>query len=137
MATRWGTCYFVDIVAARRYYIRQGFNARDVDRKIEKKEIHVGELPTVPAGGRRFLDADERWNIEVADSPQQNNCDGSGPHNLGEVRLMPTGGDGNLILCRSCWNREIAYRRDRNRSLGQFAQFDLPEFDVAKEYETS
>jgi hypothetical protein len=54
----------VDIVAARRYYARQGFNARDVDRKIAEKEIHVGELPTVPAGGRRFLDADERWNIE-------------------------------------------------------------------------
>ena len=64
MATRWGTCYFVDIVAARRYYARQGFNARDVDRKIAEKEIHVGELPTVPAGGRRFLDSDERWNVE-------------------------------------------------------------------------
>ncbi len=67
MATRWGTCYFVDIVAARRYYVRQGFNARDVDRKIAEKEIHVNELPDVPVGGRRFLDEDQRWHIEEPD----------------------------------------------------------------------
>ena len=43
------------------------------------------------------------------------NCDGSGPHAAGTVRLMPTGGDGNLILCRACWRRELSYRRERNR----------------------
>jgi hypothetical protein len=65
----------------------------------------------------------------------QNNCDGSAPHTDGTVKLMPTGGDGNLILCRSCWQRELTYRADRNRSLGDFAQFSLPKWDDAKEYQ--
>ena len=64
---KWGTCYFLDIVAARRYYVRLGFNARDVDRKIAEKEIHVDELPTVPVGGRRYLNDEERWMIEEPD----------------------------------------------------------------------
>lgn len=51
--------------------------------------------------------------------------------------VMPTNGDSNLILCRSCWNRELAYRSDRNRSLGDFAKFALPPFETAKEYETT
>jgi len=66
----------------------------------------------------------------------QNNCDGSGPHTDGDVRVMPTGGDGNLILCRQCWENELAYRRDRNRSLGAFAQFDIIAWNDAKVYET-
>jgi len=65
----------------------------------------------------------------------QNNCDGSGPHASGEVRVMPTGGDGNLILCRHCWNREVEYRRDRNKALGDFAKFALPTWESGKVYE--
>ena len=68
---------------------------------------------------------------------EQNNCDGSGPHTLGSVRVMPTGGEGNLILCRQCWENELAYRRDRNRSLGVFAQFALIAWNDAKVYETA
>ena len=67
---------------------------------------------------------------------EQNNCDGSGPHTTGEVRVMPTGGDGNLILCRQCWENELHYRRDRNRSLAVFAQFDIIAWNDAKVYET-
>lgn len=65
------------------------------------------------------------------------NCDGSGPHTAGEVRLLPMGRDahsGNLILCRSCHAREIAWRRERNLSLGDFARFDLPEWDSLQVY---
>jgi len=65
---------------------------------------------------------------------EQNNCSGSGPHALGQVRVMPTGGDGNLILGRRCWEHELAYRRDRNRDLGEFARFDLPAWTMAKVY---
>ena len=65
---------------------------------------------------------------------EQNNCDGSGPHTPGTVKLMPTGGDGNLILCRSCWLRELRYRQDRNRSLGDFAKFDLPTWESGRVY---
>ena len=48
---------------------------------------------------------------------------------------MPTGGDGNLILCRSCWMRENEYRRQRNNHLGKFAQFDRPTWESGKVYE--
>ena len=64
------------------------------------------------------------------------NCDGSGPHASGDVKLLPTGGDSNAILCRQCWENELAYRRDRNRSLGVFAQFDLPSWQDANPYDT-
>jgi hypothetical protein len=44
----------------------------------------------------------------------------------GEVRVLPSGGDSNLILCRACFNYEIFFRRDRNKYLSEDAQFDLP-----------
>lgn len=65
---------------------------------------------------------------------ENNNCDGSGPHTPGQVRVLPTGGTSNSILCRSCFNREIAFRQDRNRSLGEFAKFALPTWDSLKVY---
>lgn len=37
----------------------------------------------------------------------------------GQVRVYPLGAGGNLILCRSCWEHENAYRRDRQRDYGQ------------------
>ena len=64
-----------------------------------------------------------------------NDCNGSGPHTPGEVRVMPYGGGGNDILCRACWQRALAYRRDRNRELGDFAQFKLPAWETAKVYQ--
>lgn len=62
-------------------------------------------------------------------------CNGSGPHTEGTVKVMSTGGGGNLLLCRACWLREITWRKERNRSLGDFAQFDLPNWNDAKSYE--
>ena len=63
------------------------------------------------------------------------NCCGAGPHWFGKVKLMPSGGDSNLILCRACWHREITYREGRNRELGVWAHFELPPWYSAKEYE--
>lgn len=63
------------------------------------------------------------------------NCDGSGPHILnGQVRVLPTGGDSNAILCKLCYRREIAFRRDRNKELGKDAQFKLPAWEELKVY---
>ena len=62
------------------------------------------------------------------------NCCGAGPHTPGDVRVMPTGGGGNLILCRACWNRELIYRRERNRELADWARFDLPIWEQATIY---
>ena len=45
---------------------------------------------------------------------------------MGEVRVLPTGGDSNLILCRLCFEREIQFRRSRNLELGTAFKFDLP-----------
>jgi len=43
------------------------------------------------------------------------NCEGAGPHNGREVRLYPTGGGGNLILCCACWRRENRFRHERGQ----------------------
>jgi len=61
-------------------------------------------------------------------------CDGSGPCNMGEVRVLPTGGDSNAILCRGCYERELDYRRERNRDLEAFAQFKLPTWESLAVY---
>ena len=75
---------------------------------------------------------------------ENNYCDGSGPHTPGEVRVLPTGGDSNAILCRSCYFREMKYRRDRNHPnakmlgygpvLDESAKFDLPSWESLKVY---
>lgn len=31
----------------------------------------------------------------------------------GEIRFLPLGGDGNALLCRTCFNHEMAYRKAR------------------------
>ena len=60
------------------------------------------------------------------------NCDGSGPHAAGTMRLMPTGGGGNLILCRACWQRELEYRRERNCVVA--SPFTLPTWEEGEIY---
>jgi hypothetical protein len=66
---------------------------------------------------------------------QNPNCDGSGPHALNpEVRVLPAGGESNLILCENCYAHEIAYRRSRNQSLSESAQFKLPEWKTLTVY---
>lgn len=62
------------------------------------------------------------------------NCDGSGPHTAGQVRVLPTGGDSNAILCRACYRREIAYRIERNRTLSAAAKYALPTWGSLKIY---
>lgn len=64
------------------------------------------------------------------------NCDGE--HCLtveGIVRVLPTGGDGNAILCRKCYEVEMAFRRDRNRELAPECQFLLPPWYTLKIYD--
>lgn len=64
------------------------------------------------------------------------NCDGSGPHHMSsEVRVLPLGGDGNLILCRACYRRELAWRIGRNRELAKDAAFSLPAWESLRVYE--
>lgn len=59
-----------------------------------------------------------------------NECGGRGPHSrLKEVRVLPIGGGANMILCRACFDHEIAYRRERNKRLSEAAQYVLPTWD--------
>lgn len=63
------------------------------------------------------------------------NCDGDKCRSpRGQVRVLPTGGDGNLIVCITCFQNEIAFRRDRNRELSDDCKFDLPMWTDLKVY---
>lgn len=68
---------------------------------------------------------------------KNDNCDGSGPCYPGKVRVLPIGTNphhGNLILCRACYLREIAVRKDRNTDLAKDCQFALPTWESLKVY---
>ena len=39
-----------------------------------------------------------------------------------------------MILCLRCWLKENSYRIERNRSLADFAKFDIIEWQNAKVY---
>ncbi len=55
------------------------------------------------------------------------NCDGG--HcctETGEVRVLPLPGGANLILCMTCYAREMQWRKERNRELSTDAQYDRP-----------
>ena len=63
------------------------------------------------------------------------NCDGDKcTEARGEVRRLPLCGGGNLILCKTCYRNEMAFRRDRNRELGKADRFDLPAWKTLKVY---
>lgn len=59
------------------------------------------------------------------------NCDGDQcRQSSGEVRVLPLGAGGNLILCRACYQHEIAFRRERNKKLSPNCRFDLPPWEA-------
>jgi hypothetical protein len=62
---------------------------------------------------------------------KNNNCDGSGPCDLGDVRVLPLG-DSNLILCSNCFDREIKWRAERNKEIHN--PFPLPSWWECKRY---
>lgn len=62
-----------------------------------------------------------------------NTCD-HGHDTTHEVRLLPYGGGGNIIVCLTHYNVEMKYRRERNRELGDANQFDLPTWHALKVY---
>jgi hypothetical protein len=68
---------------------------------------------------------------------KNDNCDGSGPCQPGEVRVLPLGSNphhGNLILCYLCFLREMAFRAERNEKLSKDCAFDLPQWINLKVY---
>lgn len=43
----------------------------------------------------------------------------------GEVRVLPLGGDGNIILCFNCYVHEMKFRLEANKTLSPDCQFDM------------
>lgn len=75
--------------------------------------------------------------IGANSTPSGANCDGSGPHSRNpEVRILPAGGAGNLILCLACYLRELDFRRERNKEekLTNENAFPLPAWNSLKVY---
>lgn len=74
---------------------------REIEARI--KQGQSGELFNPPAA------------TGTTESTMKNyNCDGDAcARSDGEVRLYPLGGGANLILCRTCFAKENAYRRQR------------------------
>ena len=53
----------------------------------------------------------------------------------GPVKLYPTGGGGNDILCHSCWEHQNAYNRQRVRDGAEAANFPVQDWATAKPFE--
>ena len=58
--TFYGTCNFVSIQAANRYYKSMGYNAADVDRKLSEGEIIIGK-PETPEGMKLMVNGEGRY----------------------------------------------------------------------------
>lgn len=63
------------------------------------------------------------------------NCDGGRCASAsGEVRLYPLGGGGNLILCRTCFAHENAYRVMRGKQAHNPDAWPVVDWNTAKPY---
>ena len=56
-------------------------------------------------------------------------CDGNGPHDAGEARVLPLAGPLCFKLCKRCFGRELRWRYERNRGLGVEARYSLPSWE--------
>jgi hypothetical protein len=68
--------------------------------------------------------------------PRNSHCDYDNCTDAtGQVRLLPTGGGGNAILCYACYCQEMTWRRERNkeRTIGA-VKFDIPNWTDLKIY---
>lgn len=68
---------------------------------------------------------------------KNNNCDNDKClHPNGQIRVLPTGGSGNALLCRACFNHEMHYRKIRNIDLGDAYKFKIETWENLRVYET-
>jgi hypothetical protein len=68
------------------------------------------------------------------------NCDGFGPCSGEEVKALPIGRNpdsGNAILCKACFEREVAWRESMNSCLAKDCRFSLPAWDSMEVYHGS
>jgi hypothetical protein len=89
-----------------------------------------------PYTGLLLNDCHEEINTMITHKSVQN-PDCSGGYCLlwrGEVRVLPTGGDSNAILCHACYAHEITWRKGRNHDLSPDCRFDLPKWEDLEVY---
>jgi hypothetical protein len=60
------------------------------------------------------------------------NGDKCSPYSSKQVRILPTGGGSNAILCKSCYINEIEFRKYR---INQGVDYELPKWEDLKVYE--
>lgn len=66
------------------------------------------------------------------------NCDGANCWKAeGEVRRLPTGGDGAVIVCFGCYCHEMSYRNDLNKELHPDNRFESPDWEDLEIYENN
>lgn len=110
-------------------------NPHQYERNIDAA---IGQTGVCVYCSQPFLHACHQEFLEMRrkqDRRTNNNCDGSGPHTTGEVKILSSGGCSNLILCHACFNRELQWRTKRNIELSTAYQFDLPAWENCKVYE--
>lgn len=52
-----------------------------------------------------------------------------------EIRVLPTGGSSNALLCKACYQQEIYFRKFRNLELDKANQFKIPNWLDLKVYD--
>lgn len=51
---------------------------------------------------------------------------------VGPIRRLNTGGGSGVYLCRQCWNKEMKWRKMRNRKLMGDVKFPIRKFPTNK-----
>jgi len=54
-------------------------------------------------------------------------CDNCGKETR-VVKLATGGGSSGVFLCRSCWNKEMSWRKQRNKTLSKNAKFSIRKY---------
>lgn len=52
-----------------------------------------------------------------------------------EIRVLPLGGEGNILCSYQGYLREIKYRIERNKELAESCRFDTPKWDDLAVYD--
>lgn len=53
-----------------------------------------------------------------------------------EVRVLATSHDSNAILCKACFNHEIAWRKQENKTRPVYARFEILTWESLEVYST-
>lgn len=85
---------------------------------------------------RNFLNKQIAIKFAKARNMKNPNCDNERCRDPnGEIRVLPTGGSSNALLCYTCFLHEMQFRRERNKELAEDCVFDLPKWESLEIYD--